>query len=237
MACSIRCGARAKRLRRDRARVLPAHLESNFINPEYSGAQPAACLRSPAGCAWRGRVGRGTDVARRVSRAIRLHRRRHPRRDRARDAGRRHRDAGVGAGRRTRPGALARVARDTASRSDIPARPTTRRSRRSRPARGTRRTSSTACRRSVTARRAWRAPCCRPTRSRRSSSATASTFTRRSSARAIAAKRPSRIFAITDATAAAGLPAGVRRSAGRPTDHRRRAHRAAAPTARSPAAC
>ncbi len=29
------------------ARVLPAHLESNFINPEYCGAQPAACLRSP----------------------------------------------------------------------------------------------------------------------------------------------------------------------------------------------
>ena len=31
------------------ARVLPAHLESNFINPEYSGAQPVGCLRSPAG--------------------------------------------------------------------------------------------------------------------------------------------------------------------------------------------
>lgn len=29
------------------ARVLPAHLESNFINPEYRGAQPAACLRAP----------------------------------------------------------------------------------------------------------------------------------------------------------------------------------------------
>lgn len=29
------------------ARVLPAHLESNFINSEYRGAQPAACLRSP----------------------------------------------------------------------------------------------------------------------------------------------------------------------------------------------
>jgi N-acetylglucosamine-6-phosphate deacetylase len=29
------------------ARVLPAHLESNFINPDYRGAQPAACLRSP----------------------------------------------------------------------------------------------------------------------------------------------------------------------------------------------
>ena len=29
------------------ARVLPAHLESNFINPEFRGAQPMACLRSP----------------------------------------------------------------------------------------------------------------------------------------------------------------------------------------------
>ena len=29
------------------ARVLPAHLESNFINPEYAGAQPTGCLRSP----------------------------------------------------------------------------------------------------------------------------------------------------------------------------------------------
>jgi N-acetylglucosamine-6-phosphate deacetylase len=29
------------------ARVLPAHLESNFINPAFAGAQPVACLRSP----------------------------------------------------------------------------------------------------------------------------------------------------------------------------------------------
>ena len=29
------------------ARVLPAHLESNFINPEYKGAQPLRCLRNP----------------------------------------------------------------------------------------------------------------------------------------------------------------------------------------------
>jgi N-acetylglucosamine-6-phosphate deacetylase len=29
------------------SRVLPAHLESNFINPDYSGAQPPRCLRSP----------------------------------------------------------------------------------------------------------------------------------------------------------------------------------------------
>jgi len=29
------------------ARVLGAHLESNFVNPEYAGAQPLACLRSP----------------------------------------------------------------------------------------------------------------------------------------------------------------------------------------------
>ena len=30
------------------ARVLPAHIESNFINPEYRGAQPAECLRLPS---------------------------------------------------------------------------------------------------------------------------------------------------------------------------------------------
>jgi N-acetylglucosamine-6-phosphate deacetylase len=30
-----------------RARVLPAHLESNFINADYRGAQPASCLRLP----------------------------------------------------------------------------------------------------------------------------------------------------------------------------------------------
>jgi N-acetylglucosamine-6-phosphate deacetylase len=29
------------------ARVLPAHLESNFLNPEYNGAQPVSCLRVP----------------------------------------------------------------------------------------------------------------------------------------------------------------------------------------------
>jgi N-acetylglucosamine-6-phosphate deacetylase len=29
------------------SRVLPAHLESNFINPEYRGAQPIKCLRVP----------------------------------------------------------------------------------------------------------------------------------------------------------------------------------------------
>ena len=37
------------------ARVLPAHLESNFINPEYRGAQPLGCLRSPQHGARRGR--------------------------------------------------------------------------------------------------------------------------------------------------------------------------------------
>jgi len=29
------------------ARVLPAHLESNFINPDWNGAQPRRCLRLP----------------------------------------------------------------------------------------------------------------------------------------------------------------------------------------------
>jgi N-acetylglucosamine-6-phosphate deacetylase len=37
------------------ARVLPAHLESNFINPDYRGAQPLDCLRAPAA-----RVAEGT---------------------------------------------------------------------------------------------------------------------------------------------------------------------------------
>lgn len=31
------------------ARVLPAHLESNFISPEFKGAQPLECLRLPRG--------------------------------------------------------------------------------------------------------------------------------------------------------------------------------------------
>ncbi|MFL6281454.1 MAG: N-acetylglucosamine-6-phosphate deacetylase [Vicinamibacterales bacterium] len=31
------------------SRVLPAHLESNFISPDYSGAQPLECLRLPRG--------------------------------------------------------------------------------------------------------------------------------------------------------------------------------------------
>jgi N-acetylglucosamine-6-phosphate deacetylase len=38
--------ASARREQREHAaRVLPAHLESNFINPDYKGAQPEACLR------------------------------------------------------------------------------------------------------------------------------------------------------------------------------------------------
>jgi N-acetylglucosamine-6-phosphate deacetylase len=44
-------GVRAARLHppAGAARVLPAHLESNFINPEYRGAQPLECLRLPKG--------------------------------------------------------------------------------------------------------------------------------------------------------------------------------------------
>ena len=44
---------RSARLARPSAssRVLPAHLESNFINPDYRGAQPLQCLRLPGGAA------------------------------------------------------------------------------------------------------------------------------------------------------------------------------------------
>src|SRR5204863_3415428 len=43
------------------ARVLPAHLESNFINPEYCGAQPVECLRLQRGTVADGRF-TGDDV-------------------------------------------------------------------------------------------------------------------------------------------------------------------------------
>src|SRR4029453_11985712 len=53
MACSpaalktMLASVRASREASGGARVLPAHLESNFINPEYRGAQPLECLRLP----------------------------------------------------------------------------------------------------------------------------------------------------------------------------------------------
>jgi N-acetylglucosamine-6-phosphate deacetylase len=48
---ALLAGVRAARLSPSAgaARVLPAHLESNFINPEYRGAQPLECLRAPCG--------------------------------------------------------------------------------------------------------------------------------------------------------------------------------------------
>jgi N-acetylglucosamine-6-phosphate deacetylase len=49
------------------ARVLPAHLESNFINPEFKGAQPERCIRAP-----RSSVGggfSGADILEEIERA------------------------------------------------------------------------------------------------------------------------------------------------------------------------
>ncbi len=45
------------------ARVLPAHLESNFINPEFRGAQPLGCLRSPRAALDGARDGEGSAQA------------------------------------------------------------------------------------------------------------------------------------------------------------------------------
>ena len=47
----VLAAVRAARISPDRraARVLPAHLESNFLSPEYRGAQPLDCLRLPPG--------------------------------------------------------------------------------------------------------------------------------------------------------------------------------------------
>lgn len=41
-------GAARQAADRRSARVLPAHLESNFLSPDYCGAQPRVCLRAPA---------------------------------------------------------------------------------------------------------------------------------------------------------------------------------------------
>jgi N-acetylglucosamine-6-phosphate deacetylase len=57
MACTpgdlreMLASVRAARLApaRQASRVLPAHLESNFINPHFRGAQPLECLRLPNG--------------------------------------------------------------------------------------------------------------------------------------------------------------------------------------------
>jgi N-acetylglucosamine-6-phosphate deacetylase len=51
------------------ARVLPAHLESNFINPEWNGAQPAHCLRTYGGASREG-VGAGAFSADAVLRVM-----------------------------------------------------------------------------------------------------------------------------------------------------------------------
>ena len=50
------------------ARVLPAHLESNFINPEYRGAQPAECLRLPGRAGGAGDFS-GDDILAEIERA------------------------------------------------------------------------------------------------------------------------------------------------------------------------
>ncbi|HEX6462824.1 MAG TPA: amidohydrolase family protein, partial [Vicinamibacterales bacterium] len=54
-------GVRAARTTRPPggARVLPAHLESNFISAEYRGAQPLDCLRSPRAESDTGQTGAG----------------------------------------------------------------------------------------------------------------------------------------------------------------------------------
>jgi N-acetylglucosamine-6-phosphate deacetylase len=44
------------------ARVLPAHLESNFISPEFRGAQPASCLRLPSATSAEGGDFSGADI-------------------------------------------------------------------------------------------------------------------------------------------------------------------------------
>ena len=48
------------------ARVLGAHVESNFINPAFAGAQPTACLRSPRSALERWQPAKGDKTAARA---------------------------------------------------------------------------------------------------------------------------------------------------------------------------
>ena len=89
---------RARGSARPHARVLPAHLESNFINPDFRGAQPLDCLRRPP------RLGPdGLALAESVE-ARGVLGRRHPASDRGAPARRRHRHPGRRTRRRARPG-------------------------------------------------------------------------------------------------------------------------------------
>ena len=178
-ACSIRCAARAKRRRRDRRACCPrtSRATSSTRSTAARSPRPAcAALGRRSGQERAGRAGGGrtersdftaADILAEIERA-------------APDVGivtlASELDGGLDLVRWLVVARTSRVAGPL--RRDLRGR----RSRRSRRARGTRRTSSTGCRRSVTARRAWSARCCRPTRSPRSSSATASTSIRRSSA-------------------------------------------------------
>jgi len=64
--------ARARRAIPAGARVLPAHLESSFINPAFAGAQPAACLRVPRPVVDGGAATAGDFTSEEVLRAIEL---------------------------------------------------------------------------------------------------------------------------------------------------------------------
>ena len=55
------------------ARVLPAHLESNFLNPDYRGAQPLTCLRMPSAAG--SGTGEGGDFSAREILEVMAHRR------------------------------------------------------------------------------------------------------------------------------------------------------------------
>jgi N-acetylglucosamine-6-phosphate deacetylase len=59
---------RASRDASSGSRVLPAHLESNFLNPEYRGAQPLECLRLPTNVSMEGSFS-GAEILREIDAA------------------------------------------------------------------------------------------------------------------------------------------------------------------------
>ena len=228
---SIRC-RRAQTRQRDRRACCP-RIWKRYIGQMLRGAQPAACCAA-AGCAWGG-GGPGAGGDERSATAL-AERSDFSAADILAEIERatpdvRHRDDRVRAGGRARSGAVRCRHADIACRSGhIRARPyEAKPSPRSRPARCHATHLFNRIPPLVIARRDSPAQCCRPTRSRRKSSATAFDVPPRAHPDGDRRQTALADLRITDATAASGLPAGSRAMLGG-----RRRSTAGASTARAP---
>jgi N-acetylglucosamine-6-phosphate deacetylase len=184
------------------ARVLPAHLESNFLNPDYRGAQPLTCLRTPSSVGTG--TGEGGDFSAREILDVMAHRRA--------DIGivtlAPELDGGLDLTRDlVRAGHIVSIGHTAATFDEA-----VRRHRRRRQAGDTPVQSHDAD--GAPRSRYPPAPCSPTTASRLSSFATAHHVHPAAMRVAIAAKGSARVMAITDGTAGSGLPTGAQAALG-----------------------